>query len=77
MNNKENKKVEKNRVNSRERKKGTIRKRVRRTSLVVLWLRLHAPVQRRWVQSLVRELDPTCSNKEFDCHDEDRGQINK
>ena len=28
-------------------------------SLVVQWLRLHAPVQKFWVASLIRELDPT------------------
>ena len=32
------------------------------TSLVVQWLRLNAPMQRAWVQSLVRELDPACHN---------------
>ena len=30
------------------------------TSLVVQWLRLHAPMQGSWVQPLVEELDPTC-----------------
>ena len=33
------------------------------TSLVVQWLRLHAlNMQVAWVQSLIRELDPTCCN---------------
>ena len=33
------------------------------TSLVVPWLRLQAPSSGgAWVQSLVRELDPTCCN---------------
>ena len=30
------------------------------TSLVVQWIRLHAPNAGTWVQSLVREQDPTC-----------------
>ena len=30
------------------------------TSLVAQWLRICLPVQGMWVQSLVRELDPTC-----------------
>ena len=29
---------------------------------VVQWLGLHAPNARAWVQSLLRELDPTCHN---------------
>ena len=33
-------------------------KEIAGTSLVVHWVRLHAPVQGVWVQSLVRELDP-------------------
>ena len=32
------------------------------TSLVVQRLRLQVPMQGAWVQSLVRELDPTCCN---------------
>ena len=32
------------------------------TSLVVQRLRLRVPMQGAWVQSLVRELDPTCCN---------------
>ena len=36
-------------------------------SLVVQWLRLCAPNAGGWVWSLVRELDPTCHNKEFTC----------
>ena len=32
------------------------------TSLVVEWLRLQALIQGAWVQSLVKELDPTCRN---------------
>ena len=32
------------------------------TSLVVQWLRLGAPMQGAQVGTLVRELDPTCSN---------------
>ena len=33
-----------------------------RTSLVVQWLRLSAPDAESWVQSQVRELDPTGHN---------------
>ena len=44
---------------------------------MIQWLRLHAPMQRHWVQSLVGELDPTCCNKEFDCHNEDLTGPNK
>ena len=33
-----------------------------KTSLVVQWLRFHAPKQGAWVRSLVGELDPTCCN---------------
>ena len=32
------------------------------TSLVVQWLRFHAPEQGTWLLSLVRELDPTYHN---------------
>ena len=35
---------------------------VSRTSLVAQWLRLRIPMQGSQVQSLVRKLDPTCSN---------------
>ena len=35
------------------------------TSLVVQWLRLELPMQWAWVQSLVRELDPTFQNLRF------------
>lgn len=31
-------------------------------SLVVRWLRLHAPSQGAWAPSLVGEVDPTCLN---------------
>ena len=31
-------------------------------SLVIQWLRLHVPMQEAWVQSLVKELDPTYSH---------------
>ena len=34
-------------------------KRNEGTSLVGQWLRLALPMQRAWVHSLVRELDPT------------------
>ena len=34
-----------------------------RTSLVVQWLRLHAPSAQGQVQSLLRALDPRCSNE--------------
>ena len=33
---------------------------VRRTSLVVQWLRTHLPMQGTWVQSLLGELNPSC-----------------
>ena len=32
------------------------------TSLVVQWLKTMLPKQKAWVQSLTRELDPTCHN---------------
>ena len=38
------------------------------TSLVVQWQDSVLPMQGAWVRSLVRELDPICSNKEFACH---------
>ena len=38
------------------------------TSLVVQWRRLQAPRQGAWVPSLVRELNPSCCNIEFECH---------
>ena len=42
--------------------KNTIKKCKDGTSLVVQWLRLHAPKKGAQVQSLVRELNPTCCN---------------
>ena len=38
------------------------------TFLVAQWLRLCAPVQGAWVQSLVRELDLIQHDWEFTCH---------
>ena len=38
------------------------------TSLVVQWLSSMLPVQGAWIQSLFRELDPMCQNKEFTCY---------
>ena len=35
------------------------------------------PTQEAWVRSLVRELDPTCHNQEFVCHNQVPGQPNK
>ena len=35
------------------------------TSLMVQWLRLHAPIVGAWVYSLVRELDPACQKYKF------------
>lgn len=37
-------------------------------SLVVLWLRLHAPAAGGQVQPLIRELDPACCNQAFTLH---------
>jgi len=38
------------------------KKRIPGTSLAVKWLRLQASMEGAQVQSLVRELDPTCLN---------------
>ena len=32
---------------------------------------LHSQIQGAWVQSLIRELVPTCHAKDFTCHSED------
>ena len=42
------------------------------TSLVVQWLRLHAPNAGAQVRFLVRELDPACHNWELICHHDDQ-----
>ena len=46
---------------------GCVKNFGRGTSLVIQWLRLHAPSARAQVPSLVRELDLTCCNEEFVC----------
>ena len=55
-----------------------LEKQKRGTFLVVQWLRIHLPVQGTKVQSLVRELYPTCHrattepthhSKDTTCHD--------
>ena len=45
------------------------------TSLVVQWLRLHAPNAGAWVPSLVGELDPTCCSEVPACHNQKRSHL--
>ena len=45
------------------------------TSLVVQWLRLHAPKAGAWVPFLVGALDPTCCNEAPACHNQKRSHV--
>ena len=50
------------------------REKRNRTSLMVQYLRPHAPMQRAWAQSLAREGDPTCHKLECACSNEGLAQ---
>ena len=51
-----------------ERNRWNQEKRVKGTSLVIQWLRIHLPMQGTWVQSLVGELKPPHATGQLSLH---------